>query len=206
MGLLNRLAAFSLLFIYACSQEEISDSPDSQPGPQEQVLVGKFLDSEVEGLIYSTPTREGITNSEGEFEYLEGEIVSFKVGGITLGSAAGDEVITPIDIATASYPTLETQEVKNISALLQTLDADKDPSNGITISQEAIDFLPESQIDFSSNIIEVLGNLVLEINKNTLADLKVVMPEEATVHLAQTLDEEYSFQGLESITFFNVLE
>ena len=206
MRFISKIAILSVIFIYGCSEEEIENPPNQQPGAQEQILIGKFLDSEVEGLGYSTPTRDGITNSAGEFKYLEGENVTFKVGNILLGSTIGNSIITPLEIASTSNATLETPEVKNISALLQTLDADKDPSNGISISQEAIDFLPDNQIDFRSNIIEFLGKLVLEVNKNTLADLKVVMPEAATVHLANTIEESYDRLGLWSGPFYNIIE
>lgn len=208
MRSLYYLIIITILFITGCSKDDSTNPPSTpEPEPQEsQLLTGKFIDSDVEGLNYSTPTRDGVTNAAGEFEYLEGEEVTFIVGNILLGSAIGNSIITPIEIASTSNASLESLEVKNISAFLQTLDSDKTPSNGISISQEAIAFLPEGQIDFSSNIIEALGNFVSDVNQNTLADLEVVMPEEAAIHLAQSLSLDYTPTGLESGPFFNIIE
>ena len=208
MRFYRNLAVLSIIFFCACSEEDIDETPvNPQPEPQENVILkGKFIDSPVQGLTYSTPTRDGVTNSAGEFEYLQGEMVTFQIGNIVLGSANGNSKITPLEIASSTNASLQTQEVKNICAFLQTLDSDKNAENGISISQEAIDFLPDNQIDFRSNIIEFLGNLVLEVNRNTLADLNVVMPEEATVHLANTIQESYARQGLSAGPFYNIIE
>lgn len=206
MRLFSKIAILSVMFIYGCSEEELGESSNPIPEPEIQISKGKFIDSEVQGLKYSTPTQNGVTNSSGKFEYLTGESVTFKVGNIVLGTAEGKSIITPLEIASTPNASLESPEVKNISAFLQTLDADKNPSNGISISQDAVAFLPENQIDFNSNIIETLGNFVLEVNKNTLADIEVVLPEEAAVHLAKTLGEPYTRQGLDSGPFFNIIE
>ena len=46
-------------------------------------------------LSYTTPTLSGMTNADGEFLYEEGEAVTFSIGDITLGTAQGQDVITP---------------------------------------------------------------------------------------------------------------
>ena len=68
-----------------------------------------------------------------------------------------------------------------------------------------IDFLPEN-IDFKSNIIENLGELVYAVNTSTLMNLEVVLPETAAKHLAQSLNLDYTSSGLESGPFFNIIE
>ena len=59
---------------------ESSSSTDNS-----SVRTGSFIDSAVEGLRYSTPTRSGLTNALGEFKYLDGEQVTFQIGGTVLG-------------------------------------------------------------------------------------------------------------------------
>jgi len=58
---------------------------DSQAGKDVRKLQGIFLDSPVQGLEYQTRTQSGITNEKGEFNYLEGETVTFLVGGFGAG-------------------------------------------------------------------------------------------------------------------------
>src|SRR5690606_38028911 len=90
--------------------------------------------------------RQGKTDDDGRFSYEEGESVSFSVGGIELGSAAGRAVITPADL----IPDAGAGDaaVLNIARLLQSLDADGNLLNGIQISaamDEAIGDYVEAQ-------------------------------------------------------------
>lgn len=43
----------------------------------------------IRGLRFETPTRSGITNDRGEFQYGAGECVTFSIGGLVLGSIDG---------------------------------------------------------------------------------------------------------------------
>ena len=47
-----------------------------------QLSKGRFY--EVQGLEYGSPTMAGMTSEKGEFEYREGEAVTFSIGGIVL--------------------------------------------------------------------------------------------------------------------------
>jgi hypothetical protein len=95
------------------------------------VKTGAFIDSAVQGLSYSTATQSGLTNAAGEFKYRDGEVVTFKIGNIEIGSAFGAEYLSPLDI-TNSYLPVDT-EASNVARLLQTLDTDSNPDNGITL-------------------------------------------------------------------------
>lgn len=198
------LFSLATLSLSGCSKDEIAETPEP---PSEPALVkGRFLDSPVEGLIYRTATQEGTTPSSGEFQFMEGEKVSFFVGEIKIGEAIGQEILSPIDIAATPDATINSLEVKNIAAFLQTLDADKNPDNGIKISPEAVAVLPVEQIDFSKHFIQLLGELVAEINQKALMNLKVVFPEVAAAHLAETLKLDYEISGLEAGAFYNIIE
>lgn len=135
-------------------------------GASGNTLTGQFTDSPVENLRYSTPTFSGRTNSNGEFHYIAGESVSFFVGDIALGSTTGKAMITPFDLAGMSIPTTKSQiwamqrklrrsklypmhKVINISAFLQTIDNDGDPSNGISIPEEVHAIATGMHIDFN---------------------------------------------------------
>jgi hypothetical protein len=95
------------------------------------VNTGVFVDSAVQGLSYSTSTQSGLTNAAGEFKYRDGEVVTFKIGNIEIGSAYGADYLSPLDI-TNSYLPVDTA-ASNVARLLQTLDTDDNPDNGITL-------------------------------------------------------------------------
>lgn len=98
--------------------------------------IGVFVDDPVAGLGYrSESVTNGITNANGEFEYFRGEAITFFIGDIEFPSTAAGSIITPLAVFntdTAFHPA-----VVNTLRLLQTLDSDGDPSNGISISSNA---------------------------------------------------------------------
>ena len=184
----NFLSGLILIILFGCSK-------DDNPLPREEpigTLQGVFTDSSVEGLIYTTETHSGITDENGNFDYEEGETVTFYIGDIILGSAPAAEEISPIDIASALEADINTLEVQNIAAFLQTLDEDGNPDNGIKITPEVIAAISLTEIDFSAPIIQILGEIVLDIFENTGISLEVVYPEIAAIHLAQTLAIDYT--------------
>jgi len=91
-------------------------------------LIGKFLDTA--GIDYETPTQKGKTNTFGEFIYLPGETVTFKLYGTTIGSVAGTSVVTPYSIAPQ---TGSTDFSINVLRFLQSIDSDSNSSNGVSI-------------------------------------------------------------------------
>ncbi|OQX21412.1 MAG: hypothetical protein BWK80_33575, partial [Desulfobacteraceae bacterium IS3] len=118
-----------------------------------EIKKGMFLFSVITGMEYRTKTLYGETNSKGEFKYTEGETVTFFIGGMILGSAAGQDIVTPVDLvegaADESDPT-----VTNICSLLLTLDDDNNPDNGIFISQDVRNYALNLSIDFTVSITD----------------------------------------------------
>ena len=107
-------------------------------------LKGVFVDSPVAGLTYIVDGESRRTNREGQFSYRSGERLTFRVGGLELGSAEGAEVITPVDLVEDG--SLQDPAVLNIARLLQTLDSDGNLVNGIQIT-EAIDQAVEDYLE-----------------------------------------------------------
>lgn len=106
-----------------------SDSPST--------LTGVFIDSPVINIGYRTATQNGDTNSRGEFKYLAGETVNFFIGDLEFPPVLAAEVLTPLDMADTD--DVAHHMVINIIRLLQLLDKDGDPDNGINITQTAKD-------------------------------------------------------------------
>jgi hypothetical protein len=99
--------------------------------------TGYFIDSPVEGLEYTSGSTTGITGADGSFKYEEGKPVTFKIGSMVLGIVTvTNNKVFPVDLINGA--TDETDpKVSLMAQILQTLDSDGDPSNGITISETA---------------------------------------------------------------------
>ncbi|MFB2662216.1 hypothetical protein [Shewanella mangrovisoli] len=109
-------------------------------------LTGIFRDSPVAGIHYQTDSQtDGTTSDIGEFQYLQGEQVTFSVGAIQFPSTVAAPLVTPTEVAAGN----EVTKV-NILQLLQTLDQDCDVENGIQIKTSHHDLLANTVLDISS--------------------------------------------------------
>ena len=207
-NILKYCFVLALLSFVACTEGDDGPgdpAPNPTPTPQ-QKKTGVFTDSEVGGLRYETETKSGVTNSAGEYEYLEGETVTFYVGDIKLGSGPATGEMSPVSIASSEGADITTPEVKNMAAFLQTLDSDGDPSNGILIETAVAEAVPYSEIDFTAAVVEIIGNIVAEVSRATGIELQPVYPEEAAEHLAETLGLSYEAEDLLFTNFIPVME
>lgn len=122
------LCLAGLIGLVGCNNDSTSTS---------QVQTGYLYDDVVGGLEYFTPTQNGVTGADGSFKYAAGEKVTFKIGNLTLGKATdANTTLTLFDLASVGQNSDGTpsDEVVNMALLLQSLDEDQDPNNGITIS------------------------------------------------------------------------
>ncbi len=133
-------AAISTLALAGCGGGSSSNADSSNTDSS----TGVFVDSAVQGVAYQTTTQSGTTNASGEYEYATGETVTFSIGGVTLPPVAAKAVVTPFDMVGTKDAT--NPKVINIGLLLQSLDSDKDPSNGITISAATITALQNLEL------------------------------------------------------------
>ncbi|HIQ53729.1 MAG TPA: hypothetical protein EYH51_10770, partial [Pseudomonas pachastrellae] len=108
-------------------------------GSNDDVLSGTFVDSPVAGLDYrGSQTAASKTGEGGEFSYRSGETLTFAIGNLVLGSAAGGQLLTPLDLVDGAAGA-DDQRVLNQLILLQSLDADGNLNNGILISPQIRD-------------------------------------------------------------------
>lgn len=168
--------------------------------------TGVFLDSAVENINYQTDTLSGTTNDKGEFEYVAGESVTFSIGDVVLPTVTAKSSITPLDFSSNREITNET--VVNVTRLLQSLDQDGDPSNGIKINDLSkssantqLNFsLFTEEFEESSDVISLIMNGGQDETITTLIDI-----HDAIVHLEETLvelskGETISFPGTWKLT------
>lgn len=202
MKLTLRLAIlFCVTIFHSCSKDDPSEGEIEKSD-----RTGIFIDSFVSGLSYFTETKSGITDENGNFDFVEGETVTFLIGDIVLGSGPATENMSPIDIATTEGADINSLEVKNIAAFLQSLDSDKDPENGIQISRATVAAIKVSSIDFTRPIEKILGEVIAEVNLANDSNLQVVYPERAATHLATSLGIDYVPEESPFLTFIPTIE
>jgi len=170
--ILQTLFASLLLCFILISSGCSSGSNSGGEGPT-ITGTGKFIDGPVSGLHYQSTSHEGITNTEGEFDYTSGEVTTFSYGDITLGTSKGAAIVTPRNLVNGSE-NIDT--VLNILRFLQTLDINNDHDDGIQLPDfssiitaiNSINF-NQSELDFESdsNLQQFLND---SINSTTLID------------------------------------
>lgn len=189
MNIKNLLPLVIFLFISACGggsdSNESAVQPTPVPTPTPTVLTGMFFDSAVEGLNYQTPTQSGRTSVDGEFSYIANEMVTFSIGDLEFPATLASESITPLNIYNTE--SLSDQSVINMIRLLQTLDIDGQPDNGIEIPEMSHVLASGLTIDFNDNNFDQLVN---ELVANSGGVNTALISEDAALaHFQQTLSE-----------------
>lgn len=185
---LTIIATASLCFLSACGGggSGSNGGGTTPPPPTPQTAEGRFIDTVVQGLEYISGDQTGITDSNGTFTYEVGETITFSVGAVDIGTVAGSNIITPVDLTGSNSTMPDTQ---NIVRFLLMLDADGDSSNGITISAEVRDIATNwLQPDFTTDLLD--GELASIIADVMAVDNRIpVLPSalEAQAHLETTL-------------------
>ena len=127
LKMMTAISLTALLIMIGCAE---NDQPDYE------LKTGQFKDSAVEGLKYKTPTNDGMTDKEGTFYYFTGETITFFVGDIQLGEPAPAKgLMTPKDLVPQDKGDPEKNKLL-IARFLQTLDANRNLSDGIQIKSE----------------------------------------------------------------------
>lgn len=99
--------------------------------PPPTTATGVFR-TRVSGLSYTSGSlSSATTDASGQFTYQVGSTVTFKVGGVTLGTATAGPLLFPVDLV--ANGTGANRAVINIDRFLQMLDHDGNVANGIVI-------------------------------------------------------------------------
>jgi len=172
-----------------------SSSDDGASQDQPNTQTGVFLDSPVINIGYRTESFEGVTNLSGEYDYLEGETVTFFIGDLELPPVTASGVVTPLDIAD-SQNTSDTTVV-NIIRLLQTLDEDGDPDNGISITDTAKS--SATQVDFGLSVEDFAASTAITalVPNSGSTNMALISANDAISHFEQQLkNNDISFGEL----------
>jgi len=202
----------SALLLSGCggSSTESTDNASSEvnEASESTVLTGSFIDAAVEGVEYQTSSGEsGVTNEHGQFNYQSGDRVEFRIGQLVLGSTevGEDGLVTPVDLTEEnSYTSSELRQVtleRGLSSpsrlmlrLMQSMDEDKNPANGIKISdtvraeleQAAPLNLQETPLS-ETDLLAYDNTLTSTIDHDADGELDV-STEEAESHFAESVE------------------
>lgn len=172
-----------------------SGGPENNEASSSSLLSGIFVDSPVAGLEYETETRHGMTDADGTFMYMEGETITFYIGDIMLGGAMAQSVMTPVDLVEGAADETDPA-VTNMARFLQTMDADMNPENGITITGEMAEAMAGHSLDFHMDVdtfehseemqavMDVINMMDTSGTMHTMVSI-----EDARDHLSGTMEE-----------------
>lgn len=177
------LASATAALLSACGGSSSSSSPSKSPTPTTKTTTGVLSDSPVDGVSYSTDSgKTGVTQNGGKFDYIVGDEITFSLGEFVLGSykpTHADETVTPVEL-TEAIPddTHRDYAITNLLVLLQSLDTDGDPSNGINI---------DAGVSFSADSLTLIDDPATFATNQDLIDAlpeegSVVSPEAAKAH------------------------
>ena len=179
-------------------EDNVGSSSDSTEQPsQSNLLQGVFVDSPVAGLAYETSTQSGVTGADGSFVYDSGEWVTFFLGTQRIGDVRGQAVVTPLDLM-GPYSRINDNDVTNLARLLQTLDQDGNPENGISLDAQTILIAEKYSFDFTKTPTAFAGSAAVNGMLSELNQAGVLAggprtlrtTEEARGHLRRTIDPD----------------
>lgn len=157
------------------------------PAPS-QTATGFFIDSPVKGLSYTSGGQAGVTDADGRFIYEVGQPVTFSLGKLVLGSITVDKNnrIFPVDLVSGASDETHPK-VSLMARVLQTLDSDNDPNNGITIDNQILQSFVE-EIDLANDEPE---DALAKIQK-AFDDVPLVNDTTAESHIRANLLKEFA--------------
>lgn len=201
-NLISKISALtSMVLLTACGGG--SDTPDlgvKAPPSLASNAMGVFLDAPVHGLrVERSGGAAGVTGPYGEFKYATGDTLTFYLGALKLGSALAKAELTPLDLFSTS--DVNDRKVLNLLRLLQSLDANDKPADGIQLNsqmlQAAADSLAKISIDQETTSFQSSADVVAVLNKKR-AGMTLISVTEAKSHFnatRQTASQVGMFSG-----------
>ncbi len=180
-------------FVLNDSGDAFVESTDSSA---DDLLVATLVDGIVEGAYYETSSGvTGYTDENGNFNFREGDSVTFSVGGVVLGTATAEDIASGQtflqDIADVDRTDLNDEYLENMAVFLQSIDT-ADSGDNIVITQAMRDALADVTIDLTTATEEEIKSLIESIGGNYVGE------DAAMVHVQEMLQE---YAGIDESEF-----
>lgn len=148
------------------------------------VLTGSLVAIPFTGIGYRTTSQQGITRSDGEFNYRAGERVTLLIGDVELPSACAGRTVTPYDMGTTR------NEPINVVRFLYLLCTEED---GVLSLPAGAAHWTRTPIDFATApSLFALQTPVAKIIRHTGRNL---MDEQTAVERIDTLLARYLYRS-----------
>lgn len=158
------------------------------PPTNTNLRSGILTDAPVGGVSYSTTPsgRTGTTDANGTYQFNDGDSVTFTLGTLTLGTVPATGIVTPTELAGGN-----DSKLLNLLVILQSLDLDGNPTNGITIPPAAASAL--TAIDLAVAPASPSNNTALQ---NAMNAANIITP----IVSAPAAQAHYIAQGMSSLS------
>ena len=143
------------MLLSGCAKDDSSSGDGSTGGGgTSSTLTGTYIDAPTQGLAYKTITQSGLTDDKGQFKYVAGEEIEFKLGNLVLGKGKASALVTPYTI------TDNNETANNIALLIQNFDGDRTNTGVLDLSN--LKDVNLSDVNLSINntdMQQLIGNL-----------------------------------------------
>ena len=156
-----------------------NESSQKQKNEEPKTGTGYYKDSAVEGVSYVCGSKKGITDKQGKFIFEKGKSCTFTLAGMTLRAVKASALHDSVEVV---------EDNSTIYTLLQTLDSDGNPDNGITILPKVVEQLKKVQVALPASPAEV-ANVHNDIKNVEGYHGKLKTEDEAKVHVVKTQTE-----------------
>jgi len=136
-----------------------------------------YVDSAVQGVDYNCGSQVGVTGSKGEFTFEIGQSCTFSLDKIKLRDVAADQL--------ENGKQIQETNVK-IAQVLQSLDDDRNPDNGISIDADIVKSLIESGVSTFTDIFNVWSSYLPGTSSSLVSEAA------AKVHLIESIVKEHT--------------
>ena len=153
-----------------------------------------IIDGIIEGLYYETSSGlTGYTESDGSFDFADGDVVSFMIGNVQVGEIDTTNIVDGKvflqDLAGVERTDMNDEYLENMAVLLQSLDSDS--SDNIVISEAMHEAFSDESFDLGSLSEEELAAIIEENGAEAVSE------EAAMAHVGEMLE---AYDGVEEGT------
>lgn len=140
-------------------------SVENQPG----IETGTLDDLSIGGITYQSATLNGTTDDSGRFRYrcpTSCETVTFRIGGITLGTATGNAKVSLTEWQGGTADGVLSTLTLRRAQLLYALDENADPTDGVKISAATVSALANRELNFDAEGFDTQITALIDALRN----------------------------------------